>query len=424
MQSSQRVRGPNLLSETPRWASVSIGGGSRTCGIEEESRRLHCWGATHFGSSDWKTASRETFFKERGFKDPSKVRWLMVSAGNSWSGCGIVETSRRLYCWGADHDLTNTGWVRPKNKCKAAYKCLGLSEKTRWISVSVADRTVCGVTEASNKPVCWGQVNSQLSVPTKGIQWDLEKSCQIQHPSIAGPASCTMCHKGCSHTIMDPKRNACTCTTKPCPMCKPKSCCGKHHKHYIYNTESMEGVCVRHNDDCTAVCAPQEADPNKRRVCSKGCNRKLKVSKLKPKKGATTDEDLFDIIVCQVDHRIVCEPWRRSSGGSNALGRRLLGKRGDSQASPCKTMKSVVPVARCTDFDSDVWNAGATCIANLAHHDKHPQCDRVAKSALSKVRKCRRPRATEQLSATERHVSRWRKRWPSIIDTGNAAGCT
>jgi hypothetical protein len=57
---------------------------------------------------------------------------------------------------------------------------------------------------------------------------------------------------------------------------------------------------VRHNDDCTAVCAPREADPNKRRVCSKGCNRKLKVSKLKPKKGATTHADLFDIIVCQV----------------------------------------------------------------------------------------------------------------------------
>ena len=77
------------LSETTRWASVSIGGGSRTCGIEEESRRLHCWGATHFGSSDWKTASRETFFKEKGVKDPIKVRCLWSRlVTDRWSGRG------------------------------------------------------------------------------------------------------------------------------------------------------------------------------------------------------------------------------------------------------------------------------------------------------------------------------------------------
>jgi len=183
-----------------------------------------------------------------------------------------------------------------------------------------------------------------------------------------------MCHKGCSHTIMDPKRNAGTCTTKPCPMCKPKSCCGKHHKHYIYNTESMEGVCVRHNDDCAAVCVPRKVDPKKKRVCSKGCNRMLKVSKLKPKKGAATDADLFDIVVCQVDHRIVCEPWKRSTRENN-------------QRSSCKTLKVVVPVARCLDFDAAVWNAGATCIANHAHKDKHPQCsDRVYAHVVTKIK--------------------------------------
>jgi hypothetical protein len=53
-------------------------------------------------------------------------------------------------------------------------------------------------------------------------------------------------------------------------MCKPSSCCGKHHKHYVMNTESMEGVCVRHNDDCTSVCMPRGNEhPHKPRVCSK-----------------------------------------------------------------------------------------------------------------------------------------------------------
>jgi len=163
-----------------------------------------------------------------------------------------------------------------------------------------------------------------------------------------------MCHKGCHHTIMDPKRNAGTCSKEECPMCKPKSCCGKHHKHYVYNTESMEGVCVRHNDDCTAVCVPQKPDPTKKRVCSKGCNRMLKVAKAKPKPSASTDAALFDIVVCQVDHHIVCDAW--SKHGSKK-----------ERKSPCRTTKWVKPVARCVDFDAGVWNAGPTCMANAAN---------------------------------------------------------
>ena len=215
------------------------------------------------------------------------------------------------------------------------------------------------------------------ALPTKGVQWDSEKSCFIQHPELQGPASCTMCRKSCHHTIVDPKRNAGTCTKKACPMCKPKSCCGKHHKHYVYNTESMEGVCVRHNDDCTAVCAPVKPDPTKTTVCSKGCNRMLKVAKTKPKPGASSDKELFDIVVCQVDHRIVCRPWKRHGG--------------KKKASPCSTKKWVKPVARCVGFDAAVWNAGPTCIANHAHRDKHPQCSgKLRASALKEVKRCRR----------------------------------
>ena len=163
-------------------------------------------------------------------------------------------------------------------------------------------------------------------------------------------------------------------------MCKPKQCCGKHHKHYVYNTESMEGVCVRHNDDCTAVCVPQKPDPAKRRVCSKGCNRMLKVAKASPKKGASTDAGLFDIVVCQVDHRIVCEPWKARGGGSK------------KQASPCKTTKWVKPVARCVDFDAGVWNAGPTCIANLAHKGSQVQCpEKVRKATRTQIQKLCKP---------------------------------
>ena len=166
-------------------------------------------------------------------------------------------------------------------------------------------------------------------------------------------------------------------------MCKPKSCCGKHHKHYVYNTESMEGVCVRHNDDCTAVCVPQKPDPAKKRVCSKGCNRMLKVAKAKPKPGASTDAGLFDIVVCQVDHRIVCDPWSKH------------GSKMKKKESPCRTTKWVKPVARCVDFDAGVWNAGPTCMANAANAQTKTKavlgCAGVASAAMAKIKKQCKP---------------------------------
>ena len=46
---------------------------------------------------------------------------------------------------------------------------------------------------------------------------------------------------------------------------------GEGHKHYVVNSESLEGVCVRHSDDCTPVCVPKgDGEPWRQRVCSKG----------------------------------------------------------------------------------------------------------------------------------------------------------
>ena len=48
-----------------------------------------------------------------------------------------------------------------------------------------------------------------------------------------------------------------------------QECCDERHKHYVVNSESLAGVCVRHNDDCNAGCVPREQDPTKKRVCTK-----------------------------------------------------------------------------------------------------------------------------------------------------------
>jgi hypothetical protein len=245
---------------------------------------------------------------------------------------------------------------------------------TKFTSISAGRMHTCGVTEHPAKVVCWGEnAANQCSVPAD-IKWTAEPSCGTGHPAISGPASCTSCDpKGCNKhfTIMDPKTNTGTCSRKPCPMCKPKQCCTAGHKHYVINTENLEGVCIRHNDDCSAVCMPRGNELSKgtlkRRVCSKGCNKILKVPKPNPPTHAKSDADLFDIVVCQVDWRIICTQ------------------------EGCETSKEVIPIARC-GYTPAVWNSGPTCIANHLHADKHPQCPkRWASNAEQNIKsaKCR-----------------------------------
>jgi hypothetical protein len=121
------------------------------------------------------------------------------------------------------------------------------------------------------------------------------------------------------------------------------------------------------------------------KVCSKGCNRMLKVQKPKPAASSSaflTDSDLFDIVVCQVDWRIICSPQKPGI------------------TPHCETTKAVQPMARCA-FSNKLWNSGPTCIAHHVHADAHPQCPpTLAASVPAHIKKsCRKYNAT---STTER----------------------
>lgn len=182
-----------------------------------------------------------------------------------------------------------------------------------------------------------------------------------------------------------------------CPFCKPKSCCGARHKHYVVNTESLEGVCVWHNDDCTPMCVPTgDEHPEKRRVCSKGCNQLVKVSKSTSGAsdvfsggGASNHEAAkFDLVVCQADKRVLCEGRKNVVGGETMPG----GSMGNTTAadvnegsSKCAQEKQVRPMVVC-NFSVPLWNLGGTCIANHVYKEKSPQCATLAKKS-PKVRK-------------------------------------
>jgi len=326
------------------------------------------WNYRCWGSYDDETTRH--YSKKHG--PPKNASFKSISAGQRHT-CGVLKSGRG-FCWGnGGNEMT------PKQVLS---------------SISAGFMYNCAIVKATQRPFCWpGSGNTinrstgkmrwtprnyhenpwclkkQCTVPTitaGGYKWGIESTCHTSHPQVEGPASCTSC-SGCNKffTVADPKTNTGTCTKRECPMCKPKVCCGKRHKHYVYNTESMEGVCVPHNDDCTAVCMPRHDDGTKKRVCSKGCNIMLKtpkrLAKKLPKDASSEDAEqaLNDIVVCQVDRRIVCNPWKKHAGGK--------------KNSHCKTSKAVAAVARCS-FKSPIWNVGGTCITHLAHGEQVPNC--------------------------------------------------
>ena len=352
------------------WASVSCGS-SHCCGIREVSKSIECW-----GDDSWMQVSGIL----KGHK------WLSVACGGGLyadeflspfaNTCGITEANE-LHCWGSESPR-NSGQMRlqmrvaslksDEDDFPADFAAAGVQipEGSKWSSVSVGGGHICAVSQGTHnqKVRCWancfqhmgllGNDYQQLAVPDERVmKWTQEPSCLTSHPLLSGPASCTSCDpESCNKhfTLMDPKTNTGTCSKTSCPSCKPKSCCEENHKHYVVNAENLEGVCVRHSDDCTPVCVPNEDGVgNQRRVCTKGCNRMLKV-----RDTSANGNSAFKIVVCQADKRVVCEP-------------------GSNNAQVCTSKATFMAVAKCK-FTSDLWNLGATCIANHVLGDKHPQC--------------------------------------------------
>lgn len=214
-------------------------------------------------------------------------------------------------------------------------------------------------------PYSHHQPSSALELPglaplcgKKPCQFMITSSCATQHPEKQGATACTSCPASSPYfTIIDPKTQTGTCSKTECPFCKPKACCGKGHKHYVVNTKSMEGVCVRHNDDCSAVCSPRgDFDPRKDQVCTKGCNQLVKKKKTGKKRAVGAQEsEVFDMVVCQTDKRVHCPAAKK--------GKQVV----------CSTKKWIHPVAVCS-YVGTLWNLGATCLANHLHGDPFPDC--------------------------------------------------
>ena len=368
------VSGASKIPEGVKFISVSAGG-KHTCGLEEGNGEIRCWGSDAVGSV-------KDVNSRKGV--PRTMKFTSVSCGYRHT-CAVEEKTERIRCWGWD----NNGAVSK------------VMRDLRFISVSAGKHYTCGIEKETNIPRCWGlNDNNQCSVPE--AKWTIEPSCQTSHPIVSGPASCTSCTSCNPHfTIMDPKTNTGTCTKLKCPACKPKACCDEGHKHYVLNTKNLEGVCVRHTDDCTPVCVPHGInDPKVRRVCTKGCNRILKDVK---NQKAKTESEMYDIVTCQADKQVICEPAKdlgHPVGNTTRADVEDLGEwdetgsgrsgRATMAPNPCRAASSFKAGAVCS-FSTALWNLGPTCIVNHVEGEKYPQCpDGANPKGIASIKKsCR-----------------------------------
>jgi len=239
------------------------------------------------------------------------------------------------------------------------------------------------------------------------------KSCKTCVAGDTRPTACTSCPGGtktlgkdsdtpwadcpaglpCHHTILDPKRNAGTCHVKPCAYCKPRSCCGPDHKHFVADPDSMAGVCVRHTDDCTPHCATSAQTG--RSVCSKGCNNIVRLMASSGKHGRDLGAALGAgsgagiIAVCQAEKVVDCPTGNQCQDKCDkhmeadiALFHNLPGQ----VIRRCKMQKKIECKAMCSSLSANevakLHNLGSTCITNVL---QHPQCFKRLSESVSQM---------------------------------------
>jgi len=228
-------------------------------------------------------------------------------------------------------------------------------------------------------------------------------SCKTCLPSNGRPTACTSCpgtggkalwtkaggyhHSPCEggpchHTIIDARYNAGTCDVQPCQFCKPRACCGPHHKHFMIDADKMAGVCVRHTDDCTPLCVQSRLRTGKRAICSKGCNQ-------------LTRKDYGDVItinVCQADKQVFCDasqPKARALTRIPAESALFSLDAPATEMEKCSSLKKVSCKLSCTGITEvqagQLHRVGGTCMLSIV---ESPSCFGATGGMLNQTALC------------------------------------
>lgn len=236
--------------------------------LSNTTGRLTRCNAPEFDTADTHEGSLLHFVRT-----PSQVRqhsggFTQVSVGTSRI-CAL-GADQRLLCWGASKvsQMSRNCKAQQKASVAEAVQCMPCKS-------GAGQKATISFSFRASAERQWGVLQCHPSCATCDAS-NSATSCTSCHGtpqrSKSNPAHWAPCEggKACHHTILDAQRRAGTCSVEHCHLCKPRSCCGPHHRHLLVDAASMRGVCVRHTDACAEHCV-SGADGNTK-ACSKGCN--------------------------------------------------------------------------------------------------------------------------------------------------------
>jgi len=240
-------------------------------------------------------------------------------------------------------------------------------------------------------------------VPVSYGQIACHPSCMTCTPGSEAGTDCTTCNPAYTYfTVLNAKLGTGTCTKQLCPLCKPRECCDEKHAHFVIDQSSLNGVCMKHSDECAPHCISyHNLDKNtQEHICTKGCNQLIKlaiprefldISTLKP------GEELkpkFDVIICQAEKMVTCVQFKGTPqsilsssdtpeysilplmGEGSGSGSTALVQQGSTERT-CSTEKTVQCAGVCpslTDVESArIYSAGGTCTLDVI---PKLECDR------------------------------------------------
>ncbi len=150
-------------SPTPIEASKDFdqvtAGGAHTCALESLTQETYCWGSNDYGQLGLQDFDQET----SPVQLPGNLLFSTLSAGGSHT-CGIEQGTQKLYCWGRN----NAGQLGIANMFANVNTPTEVDNMRTYIAVSAGPDHTCAIT-TTGQTYCWGgNSDGQLGVDTGG----------------------------------------------------------------------------------------------------------------------------------------------------------------------------------------------------------------------------------------------------------------
>lgn len=131
-----------------------------TCGIEDVTQKVYCWGSNqngglgNNGGSDVKTPVAVVGVNGIGF-----LSFTEVSSGDFFT-CGIEAVTKKAYCWGKNSNGQLGNSSNTESGTPVAVAGVSGGSAIEFSSITAGISHVCGIEAATEKAYCWGYNNN------------------------------------------------------------------------------------------------------------------------------------------------------------------------------------------------------------------------------------------------------------------------